>query len=98
MGDIPTMGAAGATPRQLALVSDGTVRSASANAMKKGASAKVRLKFHTYDIIQEAVEVGARHGWRRAHKHTDRPSMEGAMDTIVHEMMLALDAVIDWKE
>lgn len=59
-------------------------------------SGEVRLK--ASEVIARAVEEGVTCGWRRAHKHTDQPSAEGAIEAIETAVMAALDEVLDFDE
>lgn len=61
-----------------------------------GRRRRVRPVVDTYTIVHEAVERGATFGWRRAHKHTDAPDEDAAIEQIAHEVMLALDEVVRW--
>lgn len=55
---------------------------------------KVKATANAYAAVTEAVERGVAFGWRRAFKHSDDPSEEFARDTIVREVMVALDDVV----
>ena len=57
-------------------------------------SHKVRPRVDLYAVISCAVEEGARFGWRRAHKYTNVPSDDAAVEQIQREVMLALEQVI----
>lgn len=57
---------------------------------------KQTLKIRTYPIIERAVEDGVRLGWRRAHKHADKPGELHAVNTVLEAVMAALEEVIDF--
>lgn len=59
---------------------------------------KHTLRFKAYAIIERAVEEGVRIGWRRAHKHTPRPTDEAAVEAIAREVMLALEEVLHFDD
>ncbi len=45
------------------------------------------VRANVYRIMDDAVENGARLGYRRAHKHTDTPSEEQIVDEIHRAVM-----------
>jgi len=55
---------------------------------------EVRLR--GYEVVAQAVAEGAGHAARRALKHTASPSRDRLEELIEHEVMLALDAVLDF--
>lgn len=57
---------------------------------------KRKLELKTYQIVEEAVELGVQSGWQHAHKHTDTPDIETIKAYIAHDIMLLLDEIIKW--
>ena len=41
------------------------------------------MRVRAYDVLRRAVEEGVEYGWRRAHKHTDRPDADAIKDQFV---------------
>ena len=60
--------------------------------------AKNSVKVNVYAVVQRAVEEGAALGWRRAHKHTDEPTEDGAVEAIAAAVMAALGEVLTWED
>jgi len=56
------------------------------------------LRLKSYDIVERAVDEGIELGYRRAHKHTDRPSEDGLKEAIHLAIMNALDGVLIFSE
>lgn len=50
-----------------------------------------------YKIIDRAVEEGVAYGYRRAHKHTDKPSEQAIREQIKQAVMNELSEVIEWE-
>ncbi len=46
------------------------------------------IRMQTYEVMARAVEEGVALGWRRAHKHHDRPD-EGVILTAVYEAVMS---------
>lgn len=55
------------------------------------------LRFASYSIVSHAVEQGISLGYRRAHKHTDTPSEDLILESVLREVMGCLDEVIQWE-
>ena len=53
-------------------------------------------KADLYAIIERAVEEGARGGYCRAFKHTEKPDEDLIVDNIVEYIMLNLCEVLDF--
>lgn len=56
------------------------------------------LELRKYRILIEKIEEGARWGYARAFKHTDTPSEDEIVDSIVHHIEVCLEDVIDWEK
>jgi len=56
--------------------------------------AAVRAK--AYPLMADAVEAGALLGWRRAHKHTDKPSEDHAVDAIAQAVLSEINDRFDF--
>lgn len=41
------------------------------------------MKVRAYPVLYRAVEEGVAYGWRRAHKHTDKPDAAAIEEQIV---------------
>ena len=54
---------------------------------KKKVAVKAVLELNAYRIICNAVEVGVRRGYNRAHKHTETPGEEIICDEIENAVM-----------
>lgn len=61
------------------------------------AAKKVKPKFNAYTILERAVDQGAAYGYRRAYKHTDSPSEEAIIQSIVENVMNELCEVINFE-
>jgi hypothetical protein len=59
---------------------------------------KVRLPINVWKVVSEAVEAGARFGYRRAYKHTDSPSEEAVIENVSREVMNCLSEVVDFEQ
>lgn len=55
---------------------------------------KVSVKVDLWEIVSREVEGGANLGCHRAHKHTDKPSVELIVDEVVKAVMNNLSEVI----
>ena len=64
--------------------------------MSEKVGARVRVK--AYDVVQRAVEEGARYAANRAFKHTDRPTPENIADVCEREVMNALCEVLEFGD
>ncbi len=53
-------------------------------------------RFRAYDIISRAVEEGVAYGWNRAHKHTDDPDRNHALEILENAVMNALCEVLEF--
>lgn len=67
-----------------------------------GLPRKRPVRMQTYSIISDAVERGLAFGLRRLFKHDSAPKTEAQvleqLERVQHEVMLALDEVIDWQD
>ena len=56
------------------------------------------MRARDYTIMQRAVEEGVAAGWRRAHKHTDRPGEDAVCSAIWSAVTDAISEVFDFDE
>lgn len=56
----------------------------------------IRLKVSPYDLIRDAVEAGVACGYRRAHKHVDKPEEDQIIESIQREIMNSLCEIIEF--
>jgi hypothetical protein len=56
------------------------------------------IRINGYEIVSRAVEEGVRYGWNRAHKHTDAPDEETAVDVIHQAVINELCEVLTFTE
>lgn len=59
---------------------------------------RLPLAFQSYAVVEDAVEVGLRLGYHRAHKHTDTPYEEIILEHMEREVMTALCEVVDFDK
>jgi hypothetical protein len=60
--------------------------------------AKARLRPRVYELLSEAVEIGIAQGWRRARKHTSRPSPQLVQQEIYRAVMEQAGERFDFEE
>lgn len=53
------------------------------------------LKPKTYPLLVQAVEEGVLHGYRRAHKHVDKPDEIFLVETII---ACTMSSILEWFE
>jgi hypothetical protein len=61
---------------------------------------KVKLMLNTYRIVEEQVHVGIRFAMNRLEDHEvtiTEEQRKAAEDSMVNEIMVALDEVVDWE-
>ena len=56
------------------------------------------IQIDPWKVVSEAVEVGVRYGYHRAHKHTDSPGEDMICDEIEMAVMNELAERIIWPE
>lgn len=56
------------------------------------------MKPNTYVILERAVEEGALLGYRRAFKHTETPTEDAIVQSIVDNVMLSVSEVFVFEE
>lgn len=56
------------------------------------------VRLDAFAIVERAVGEGVEAGWRRAHKHTDKPSGAALQESIEREVMGALCEVLLFGE
>lgn len=59
---------------------------------------KPALRFDAYGIVSDAVDLGIRFGYQRAHKHVEKPGEDHIMHEIHNEVMNALADVVNWEK
>lgn len=59
---------------------------------------KPQVHLKTYARVSDAVEKGVRFGYHRAFKHMGALTKETIVEYFHHEVMVALDEVIDFAE
>jgi len=52
------------------------------------------VRTNAYEVVRRVVEEGAAYGWHRAHKHTEQPGDEVAIDAIADAVMGSLCEVL----
>lgn len=57
---------------------------------------KHKPRVNLYAIISRAVEEGVGYGWTRAHKHTNEPDREAAVEAIFNAVMSELCEVLEF--
>jgi hypothetical protein len=56
------------------------------------------MKPNTYKVLERAVQEGAAYAWNcRIFKHTDTPSEDTAIETIVNCVMLEISEIFDFE-
>lgn len=60
--------------------------------------AKAEVRFRAYTIIEQAVERGISIGWNRAHKHTDKPEKDTAVEQVSMAVMNELGEIMEFGE
>ena len=50
------------------------------------------------NVLELALEQGARYGYNRAYKHIENPSTEMIVEHIVEEIMNSLDTWFDFED
>jgi hypothetical protein len=56
------------------------------------------MKPNTYVILERAVEEGALMGYRRAFKHTETPTEDAVVQSIVDAVMLSVSEVFTFPQ
>lgn len=56
------------------------------------------LKVRSYPVMERAVEEGVGYGWRRAHKHTDKPDEDTAIEQIRQAVMNEICEAFDFGD
>ncbi|MCC7542390.1 MAG: hypothetical protein IT379_39595 [Deltaproteobacteria bacterium] len=52
------------------------------------------IRIRAYPVIERAVNEGLSAGWRRAHKHTDTPTVEAILEQLERDVLACLDGVV----
>jgi hypothetical protein len=84
---------AGLDPERIAR----TGRRIAARFASKGRIKGGTMKVRAHDILAQAVEDGVVVGWRRAHKHTEKPSPDSVIEQIEREVMNAICEHFDFE-
>jgi hypothetical protein len=56
------------------------------------------MKPKIYNLLSLAVEEGVRAGYRRAYKHDDNPLESMVINTLHHEVMVAISDYFEFDE
>lgn len=56
------------------------------------------MKANDYAILTRCVEEGVAHGWRRAHKHTDKPEKEHLLTAIENAILSEISEYFYFNE
>jgi len=56
------------------------------------------MKVKLYGIIERAIEEGIELGYRRAFKHTDKPSEEVIVESISRAVMFNIEEVLSFDD
>ena len=56
------------------------------------------MKVKLHGIIERAIEEGIELGYRRAFKHTDKPSEEQIVESISRAVMFNIDEVMSFDD
>lgn len=63
---------------------------------RRGNARALRRRVNVYAIVSRAVEEGSRLGWRRAHKHTETPEEDSAVEAIERAILECLSEAFEW--
>lgn len=55
------------------------------------------MKPRTREIIERCLEEGIRHGYRRAHKHSENPSEVVFIDDVFNCILLEIDTYFSFE-
>ena len=66
--------------------------------MKKVPITELNKRVKIYSLFEECIEIGARGGYNRAHKHTSTPDEETFIQEIVNYVMLAFEEKFCFRE
>lgn len=56
------------------------------------------MRVNIRQILERCVEDGIAHGYRRAHKHVDKPSEGAIIDNISAAIWLEIDSYFNFEE
>lgn len=56
------------------------------------------IHMRKWSLINDKIEEGVRWGLIRSRKHTETPSDEQIVDSIMNCVQVSLDEVIDWEK
>jgi len=51
-----------------------------------------------YAIITDAIEVGLKLGWNRAHKHTETPELDDILEAQENAIIARLSEFVTWND
>jgi hypothetical protein len=57
-----------------------------------------QMRVRVYDVLDRAVEEGVAYGWRRAHKHSEKPDEDHAMEALRQAVMSSICEVFEFPE
>ena len=57
---------------------------------------KPQIQVKVYPVLERAVDAGVNYGYRRAHKHTDKPSEETIKEAICQQVMNELCEALEF--
>jgi len=63
-----------------------------------GLDIKASITLDAYKIINDSIDRSIEYGWNRAHKHTDRPSVELIKEEISKAIMNDLCELINFND
>lgn len=66
--------------------------------MKRPKVAPGSMRVRAYPVLERAVEEGIAAGWRRAHKHTDKPAPELIREAVLDAVLSAICEAFDFPE
>ena len=52
------------------------------------------VRVNAYNILSSAIGDAVERGYRRAHKHTDKPEQDGIVGNIYNEVMSAISDIL----
>lgn len=56
------------------------------------------MRVRSYEVFRRAIEEGVAYGWRRAHKHTDKPAEGTIKDEIVEGILNEVCEYFDFDD
>ncbi|MFZ5786066.1 MAG: hypothetical protein ACOY3Y_06460 [Acidobacteriota bacterium] len=56
------------------------------------------MRVRAYGVLRRAIEEGLEYGWRRAHKHADKPDEASLKDEVLQGIMNEVCEVFDFDD